>query len=64
MTVVAFTQVLYDQALEEQRKGTKGLTKFLAKWRKQLEGQFHGTPNHPGQLEFGGKSRRPEALHS
>ena len=36
MTVVDFTQVLYDQALEEQRKGTKGLTKFLAKWRKQI----------------------------
>eukprot|EP00435_Cladocopium_sp_Y103_P035203 s583_g9.t1 len=31
-----FTQTLYDQAVEEQRKGTKGLTKFLAKWRKQL----------------------------
>ena len=36
MTVQAFTQVLYDQASEEQRKGTKGLTKFLAKWRRQL----------------------------
>ena len=31
-----FTKMLYDQATEEQRKGTKGLTKFLAKWRKQL----------------------------
>jgi hypothetical protein len=31
-----FTQMLYGQATEEQRKGTKGLTKFLAKWRKQL----------------------------
>ena len=31
-----FTKTLYDQAVEEQRKGTKGLTKFLAKWRKQL----------------------------
>lgn len=36
MTLYDFTQVLYDQAVEEQRKGTKGLTKFLAKWRKQL----------------------------
>ena len=31
-----FTQMLYGQATEEQRKGTKGLTKFLAKWRRQL----------------------------
>ena len=36
MTLVDFTQLLYDQASDEQRKGTKGLTKFLAKWRKQL----------------------------
>jgi hypothetical protein len=36
MTLYDFTQVLHDQAVEEQRKGTKGLTKFLAKWRKQL----------------------------
>ena len=36
MTIQAFTQILYDQASEEQRKGTKGLTKFLAKWRRQL----------------------------
>ena len=36
MTVSAFTQILFDQASEEQRKGTKGLTKFLAKWRRQL----------------------------
>ena len=35
-TLKEFTQALYDQAAEEQRKGTKGLTKFLAKWRKQL----------------------------
>jgi len=31
-----FTQMLYGQGIEEQRKGTKGLTKFLAKWRRQL----------------------------
>ena len=30
------TKMLYEQATEEQRKGTKGLSKFLAKWRKQL----------------------------
>ena len=29
------TKALYEQATEEQQKGTKGLTKFLAKWRKQ-----------------------------
>ena len=36
MSLKDFTQLLYGQATEEQRKGTKGLTKFLAKWRKQL----------------------------
>ena len=35
MTLEALTAVLFEQATEEQRKGTKGLTKFLAKWRKQ-----------------------------
>ena len=30
------TKMLYEQGVEEQRKGTKGLTKFLGKWRKQL----------------------------
>jgi hypothetical protein len=33
--------MLFEQATEEQRKGTKGLTKFLAKWRKQMSA---GTP--------------------
>eukprot|EP00435_Cladocopium_sp_Y103_P041030 s1496_g11.t1 len=36
LSVPEFTKMLYEQATEEQRKGTKGLTKFLAKWRKQL----------------------------
>ena len=35
MTLVDLTKQLFEQATEEQRKGTKGLTKFLAKWRKQ-----------------------------
>ena len=35
-TLVDFTKILYEQATEEQRKGTKGLTKFLAKWRRQI----------------------------
>ena len=49
--IPAFTQILYDQALEEQRKGTKGLTKFLAKWRKQLAASKTSTtaaPTPPG----------------
>jgi hypothetical protein len=41
LTVAAFTKMLFEQATEEQRKGTKGLTKFLAKWRKQMSA---GTP--------------------
>ena len=35
MTMEALTAMLFEQATEEQRKGTKGLSKFLAKWRKQ-----------------------------
>ena len=35
MNLVDLTKTLYEQATEEQHKGTKGLTKFLAKWRKQ-----------------------------
>ena len=35
LTVGDLTRYLYEQAMEEQRKGTKGLTKFLAKWRQQ-----------------------------
>ena len=35
LSLEALTANLYEQAVEEQRKGTKGLTKFLAKWRKQ-----------------------------
>ena len=33
--LVELTRKLYEQATEEQHKGTKGLTKFLAKWRRQ-----------------------------
>ena len=51
MTVLDFTQVLYDQALEEQRKGTKGLTKFLAKWRKQIAA---GKVTRPDKLSLQG----------
>ena len=36
MNLKEFTKRLYEQATEEQQKGTKGLTKFLAKWRKQV----------------------------
>ena len=36
MAVVDLTKMLYEQGVEEQRKGTKGLTKFLGKWRKQV----------------------------
>ena len=39
LTVGDLTKFLYEQATEEQRKGTKGLTKFLAKWRKQAAAQ-------------------------
>ena len=35
ITLEVLTANLYEQAVEEQRRGTKGLTKFLAKWRKQ-----------------------------
>ena len=44
LTVGDFTKMLFDQATEEQRKGTKGLTKFLAKWRKQVAAR---TPEKP-----------------
>ena len=36
LSLAEYTKMLYEQATEEQRKGTKGLTKFLAKWRKQV----------------------------
>eukprot|EP00438_Fugacium_kawagutii_P035496 Skav226807 [mRNA] locus=scaffold2056:134273:145141:- [translate_table: standard] len=36
LSVSDFTKKLFEQATEEQRKGTKGLTKFLAKWRRQV----------------------------
>ena len=36
LQVADITRMLYEQATEEQRKGTKGLSKFLGKWRKQL----------------------------
>ena len=35
LAVGDLTRYLCEQAMEEQRKGTKGLTKFLAKWRQQ-----------------------------
>ena len=35
ITLETLTANLYEQALEEQRRGTKGLTKFMAKWRKR-----------------------------
>ena len=41
LIVAAFTKILFEQATEEQHKETKGLTKFLAKWRKQMSA---GTP--------------------
>ena len=42
LTVTDYTKNLYEQATEEQRKGTKGLTKFLAKWRKQVAAETPG----------------------
>ena len=57
-TLIDLTKQLFEQATEEQRKGTKGLTKFLAKWRKQtaasdsssLDGWSVVAPNQsPGQ---------------
>ena len=43
MTVADLTKTLYEQATEEQHKGTKGLTKFLAKWRKQSAAEEVGS---------------------
>ena len=43
LTVGDLTRHLYEQATEEQRKGTKGLTKFLAKWRQQAAAQDRPT---------------------
>ena len=65
MSLPAFTQILYDQALEEQRKGTKGLTKFLAKWRKQLAASKASTtvaPTPPGSWSLVGspEEEKPE----
>ena len=44
------TRMLYQQATEEQRKGTKGLSKFLAKWRKQLAAET--TPQRPRESSW------------
>ena len=49
-----FTKTLYDQAVEEQRKGTKGLTKFLAKVEEAVGSRAYA--DFKCKLEFSGKS--------
>ena len=49
MTLKDFTKQLYEQATEEQQKGTKGLTKFLAKWRKQVAADASAVSSAPSR---------------
>ena len=60
LDVMAFTKMLYEQATEEQRKGTKGLTKFLALWRKQLAAQVTPTKSRADSWSIVGTSPEDE----
>ncbi|CAK8992070.1 Tyr recombinase domain-containing protein [Durusdinium trenchii] len=61
LTVGDLTKFLYEQATEEQRKGTKGLTKFLAKWRKQAAAQEGAPPSTPSDWSIIERERESSA---
>ena len=61
LTVGDLTQFLYEQATEEQRKGAKGLTKFLAKWRKQAAAQEGAPPSTPSDWSVIHRERESSA---
>ena len=59
LSVLDLTKMLYEQGVEEQRKGTKGLTKFLGKWRKQVAVD---TPDRSRASSWSLVGTPPEAL--